>query len=190
MQVTKILAIDVETSGINRNSGSICKDHQIVAIGLIVADAEFKEIERFYCEIKYDNKSKWDEHAERVHGLSKQHLEENGLDEEDAVVEIAEFLLKHYEPEDAIFFLGHNCRVFDLEFFNQLMNKYDIYYKIAHRTIDSFSVGFTCFGLDNSDAIFNLFNKERKTHNALEDAAMALGVCRNVRLMVEEAING
>lgn len=189
MQIEKIVAIDVETSGLSKGN-DVAANHQIVSIGLIVADRNFKELDSFYCEIKWNGESHWDSKAEKVHGLSLEHLEEHGLSEEDAAVEIAEFLLKHFTPESFLFFLGHNVKSFDLVFFNKLMHKFDIYFKIGHRAVDSFSVGFSCFGTDNSDATFKLFYDERKAHNSLEDARMALGVCRNVRVMMEELING
>lgn len=189
MLIEKILAIDVETTGLSKGD-DITSNHQIVSIGLVVADKDLKPIDKFYCEIKWNGTSHWTAHAEAIHGLSKQHLEENGLDEEDAVVAITEFLLKHYDPEEYIFFLGHNPKGFDVPFFVKLTNKYDVHFKIAHRTVDSFSVGFTCLGTQNSDELFGTFYPTRKEHNALDDAEMALGVCRKIKKIMKGILDG
>jgi oligoribonuclease (3'-5' exoribonuclease) len=188
-RIEKLLAIDVETSGFSKGD-DVAHNHQIVSIGLIVADRNFMPIDELYIEIKWNGISHWSSSAERIHGLTKQHLEENGLDEEDAVIAIAEFILKHYEPEEYIFFLGHNVKSFDVPFFNKLMNKYDVSFNIAYRTIDSLSVGFTCLDADDSNEIFSYFYSERKEHNALEDARMSLGVCRNIRKLMQATLNG
>lgn len=188
MQINKLLAIDVETTGFSKGD-DVAANHQILAIGLIVADAKFNELDKFYCEIKWNGESHWDKNAEKVHKLSIEYLEENAMDEDEAVLAITEFLLKHYTVSDYLYFLGHNAKGFDIVFFKKLMSKFGIEFNIAHRTVDSFGVGFTCFGADNSDSIFKIFYDERKAHNALEDAEMALGVCRNVRKLMDGLLN-
>lgn len=183
-----ITAIDVETSGFTRGD-DITRNHQIVSIGLVIADLDFDTIDKLYLEIKPNGTSHWDTAAEKIHGLSREYLEENGISEEDAVVKIAEFLLRYHEPSDALFFLGHNPRNFDVPFFKKLMTKYGVEFKIAHRVIDSYSVGFTCLGAKDSDELFNMFYKKRGAHNALRDAEMALGVCKNIRKIISDAID-
>ncbi len=189
MDIDKVIAIDVETSGLSKGD-DITLNHQIVSIGIVIADKEFKEIDSFYCEIKRNGQSHWDKNAEKVHGMSIKYLDENGLDEEDAVMAITEFLLTHVEPDEYLFFLGHNPRNFDVPFFTKLTNKYDVHFKIAHRTIDSFSVGFTALGAQNSDELFAYFYDHRKEHNALDDARMSLGVCRRIKKVMKAALNG
>ena len=188
MRIEKIVAIDVETTGFSKGA-DITANHQILSIGLVVADRNFNPIDEFYCEIKWNQTSHWSEIARSIHGMSKEYLEENGLDEEDAVLEIAQFLLKYFDAEETIFFLGHNPRNFDVPFFNKLTNKYDVYFKIEHRTVDSFSVGFTCLGADDSDTLFSYFYPKRTEHNALEDAKMSLGACRKIRKVMRSMIN-
>lgn len=187
MDIDKIIAVDVETSGFSKGD-DITLNYQIVSIGLIIADKNFKEIDSFYCEIKWNGISEWDKYAEKIHGLSKEYLDANGLDEEDAVFAITEFLLKHIEPDEYIFFLGQNPRNFDVPFFTKLTNKHDVHFKIAHRTVDSFSIGFAAFGAQNSDELFGMFYDTRKEHNALDDARMSLGVCRRVKKIIKAAL--
>lgn len=186
--IDKILAIDVETSGFTKGD-DVTRNHQIVSIGLIVADENFKAIDKFYCEIKWNGTSHWDPRAEAIHGLSKKHLEHYGLDEEDAVVAITEFILQHYEADEYIYFLGHNPRNFDIPFFIKLTNKYDIHFKIGHRTVDSFSVGYTTLGTMDSNELFSYFYPERDSHNALQDAEMSLGACRKIKKLMGKLLN-
>lgn len=186
--IEKIVAIDVETSGFSKGD-DITLNYQIVSIGLIVADRDFNAIDSFYCEIKWNGTSHWDKYAEKIHGMSKEYLEEHGLTEEDAVYEITAFLLKHYNADEYIYFLGHNPRNFDVPFFTKLTNKYDVHFKIGHRTVDSFSVGFTALGANNSDELFNFFYKKRDEHNALDDASMSLGVCRKIKKLMKSLLD-
>lgn len=185
----KILVIDVETTGFSRGD-DVTKNHQILSIGLIVSDADFNAIEKFYCEVKWNGSSHWQSQAESIHGLSKEYLEQNGLEEEDAVAEIMTFIYKHYEPDEPIYFMGHNCRNFDVPFLVKLINKYDMDIKVGHRTIDSFSVGMVCFATKDSNELFSMFYPKRANHNALTDAEMCLGICRKTRRLMEKVLNG
>lgn len=187
MKIDKVLAIDVETTGFSKGD-SPEKNHQILAIGLIVADSNLNPVDEFYCEIKWNGTSHWTQSAQNIHGLSKEYLDSNGIEEEEAVVKIAEFILKHYDPDEAIIFLGHNPRGFDVKFLNKLMDKYDMQLKIAHRTIDSFSVGFTCLGANDSNELFSYFYERSDIHNALDDARMALGVCRKIKKIMKKVL--
>ncbi len=183
--IDKLVAIDVETSGLSFD-GDVTHNHQIVSIGLIVADNEFNEIDSFYREIKHNGTSHWSSKAEAIHGLSKEYLETNGIEEGQAVLEITEFLLKYFNPDESILFLGHNARSFDIPFFNKLTNKFDIYFKISHRCVDSFSIGFVAFGAENSEELFKIFYKNRDKHNALDDARMSLGCCQKLMKIIQE----
>lgn len=183
--IDKIVALDVETTGLSFDDDDPSTNHQILSIGLIVADGDFNPVDEYYAEIKWNGTSHWNNKAEEIHGLSREYLEEHGKHEGEVATEITEFLLKYFDPEEKIIFLGHNVRSFDIYFFNKLMRKFDFYFRIAHRSIDSFSIGMALFGVSNSDELFNMFYPKRKSHNALEDASMSLGVCRQMRKLME-----
>lgn len=187
MNIDKILTIDVETTGFSKGD-DVAHNHQILSIGLIVSDGDFNVVDKMYCEIKWNGTSHWSAQAEKIHKLTKEYLEENGVDEEDAVEKIATFILTHYDPDEPIVFLGHNARNFDIKFFEKLTNKFGIHFKVAHRTVDSFGVGFVCLGANNSDELFDMFYPSRKAHNALEDAEMALGVCKKLRMIMDSIL--
>ncbi len=187
--MSKILVIDTETSGMSYEK-DVTRNHQIVSIGLIVADSDdLVEQASMYAEIKWNGTSRWDAKAESIHGLSKDYLDKNGMTEEDAVFEIMAFIITHFDINSPIILLGHNVRAFDLPFLEKLLSKFEFDVKFSHRTVDSFSVGLVCFDTQDSDELFSKFFKKRLEHNSLEDARMALGVCRKVRLIMDTILN-
>ena len=62
----KLIAIDVETSGVDFGPDPT-RNHQIVSIGLILADKNFNEIDSMYCEIKWNGTAWWNQKAEKIH---------------------------------------------------------------------------------------------------------------------------
>lgn len=194
----KVLVIDTETSGMafgtddpshNPTTG---ETYQIVSIGLIVASvATFKPVEELYLEIKWDGESKWSKEAERVHGLSLEHLEAHGMDRQDAVAEIGNLVLKYWGPDVSICLLGHNVATFDLPFFKRLMRSEGLELKFGNRYIDTNSIGIATFGTFNSDDLFaaaGLPVRDPSKHNALADAQMALASARLVKQLWTELV--
>ena len=113
----KILALDVETSGLNRTELDPSIGYQIVSIGMIMADTTtFTPSDQLYLEIQWNGEAKWDNFAESIHGLSRDYLVKHGLTEEEAVEKIALFLDKHYGTDTAITCLGQNVSRFDVAF--------------------------------------------------------------------------
>lgn len=186
--IDKLIAIDVETSGLDFGPDPT-RNHQIVSIGLIVADNNFNEIDSTYIEIKWNETSWWSNKAEQIHGLSKEYLNEYGITEENAVIKICEFIFKHFDPNEKILMLGHNARNFDIPFLNKLLNKFDLSLNIHHRCVDSFSIGYVVFGAEDSNELFDIFAPKRTQHNALEDARLSLLSCRNVKKMINKMLN-
>ena len=190
----KFLAIDLETSGMSftHDDPSNNFEYQIVSIGLIVSNSKtYSEDAVLYREIKWNGESKWDQSAEQVHGLSLEYLEESGLDEEDAVADIVEFLDEHFDLTRPIVLLGHNAASFDKPFFKALLRKYGIDLKFAHRVLDSFSVGFLAMNAYDSNELFDLMGfPPRKEHNALEDIRYTLKTFAGLKLLIDEALDG
>jgi len=202
---TNLLAIDCESTGLCfKNDNPIHNErtgerHQTVSWGLIVADATtFKPIDELYVEIKWNEESKRQRQetphfgikAEEVHGLTFAHLEANGLDEEDAVVKIAEFILKYWGPTSTIRTLGHNVHMFDLPFLADLFKRQDVPLSFGNRHYDTNSMGFATFGTWTSDELFTMVGFDpRNSHNALEDAHMALESARVIKLLFQQLLN-
>jgi hypothetical protein len=188
-----ILGMDCETTGINFDSYQPSKGHQSVSWGFLVIDARTLEtIEELYIEIKWNKemkaKRKKDEHfgkkAESVHGLTYDYLEANGVDEEDAALEIANLIYKYWGPNNTISSLGANTVKFDVDFLMALLNKFGIEPKIAARHVDSNSIGFATVGSFSTDEFFDTMGFDhREKHNALEDIKMTLEAIRRVRVI-------
>lgn len=190
-KIKYILAADVETTGLSWLQGNPAEGHQIVSIGLIVADAEtFEPIEEKYVEIKWNEQSKqaraknprFGLEAEKVHGLTFDYLERNGLEEEDAVVEIAELIIKYWSTDVTVQLLGHNVATFDVFFIRGLLHKHELMFKFASRMYDSHSLGAGTVGAVNSDQLFETLGFEKRAnHNSLEDARMSLDAFRIIK---------
>jgi len=203
-----VLALDCETTGLCFKSdtpvrkthpdGSV-EEHQAVSWGFIVADAAtLKPVEELYVEIKWNETCidqrikdrKFGTRAEEVHGLTLEYLEENGLDEEDAVIKIANMILKYWGPDVSIRLLGHNVATFDMLFLRDLFRRHGVELKFGNRQIDTSSAGFINFQSYTSDQLFDAAGLEdRGTHNALDDTKMALEAARRMRIIFERGLN-
>lgn len=188
-----LLVIDSETTGIaigcddpsyNPNTGDT---YQAISWGVAVADARtLKPIEQLYVEVKWDGVSKWTREAEKVHGLSIEYLEENGVEPEVAVEQIASLILKYWGPANSIVTLGHNVATFDVWFLKRLMRSHGINLRFGNRHVDSFSLGFGSFGSFNSDDLFEqagLPVRDTNKHNALDDALYSLESVRIAKML-------
>lgn len=195
------LVIDWETSGSDWGKDSSI-NHQGISFGAAVFNtATFEPIETLYREIKFNSsKYKWTTEAEKIHGISIEHLEDNGVSQEDAAIDLATLILKYWGPESPVMLLGHNTG-FDIAFTNQLLNSIDIEFSVQQKTnlsswiqihhvvLDTASTGFITFGLFKSDLLFEKIGFDKRgNHNALEDALMTLSTCKAIRDIVNYAM--
>jgi len=99
-----IFAIDCETTGLDKTTLNPSLGHQAISWGIIVADAEtLVPVEKLYLEVKWNDESKAAKEqdptfgtiASDIHGLTFDYLEENGITEEEAVLKIAELIVKY-----------------------------------------------------------------------------------------------
>ena len=193
----KILAMDCETTGlaVNRDDPSYDPEngveYQSVSWGLIVADAKtLTPIEKMYIEIQWNGESKWDMRAQKIHGLSKEHLEKNGFTETEAVEAIGTLIMKHWGPTVRIGTLGHNVATFDLWFLKRLFRRSGIELSFGSRHVDTSTIGFVNWGTFTSDELFKLIGfEDRGEHNALADAEMSLEAARVTKLLFNDCID-
>lgn len=193
-----LLAFDCETTGLAFNTDDPSIGHQPVSWGLIVADAEtLKPIEELYVEIKWNEESKkrrqenpsFGKKAEQIHGLTYEYLEQNGISEEEAVVQILNLIVKHWGTDVSVRTLGHNGTTFDLPFFRAMLRRHDFELKFGNRHYDTNTVGFVNFGTYTSDDLFDAVGFDtRENHNALEDARMALEAARIIRTIFRSVL--
>ena len=187
--IDKILVMDCETSGLNWNGGKSAQKHDVsygyqpVSWGMIITDTEtYEPIDELYVEIKWNGEAKWDERAERIHGLSKEYLEEHGMEEEEALVEIIEFIMKHMDIKKPIYTMGHNVASFDLLVLKDMLKRYELSgLKFGFRHFDTFSLSMGTVKEHDSTKLFKKLGlPPRSTHNALEDARYSLEVYRRI----------
>lgn len=190
--IERILFIDCETSGLNFNADDPSEGYQSVSWGLVVASAQtLDKIDELYLEIKWDGESTWSKEAQAVHGLTPKHLEEHGMTEEDAVVAIAELILKHWGPDSPVCLGGHNVATFDKFFLRRLLRKYEIEVRFGSKTVDTNAIGFATFGTHNSDDLFEAVGlPAREDHNALQDANNARIAVQRIRKMFNACLDG
>lgn len=185
------LIIDWETSGSNWG-GDSTKDFQGLAFGAIVFNlSTFEPVDKLYVELKFDaERYKWQDAAERVHGLTREHLEANGVTREEAAVLFGEFFLKYFAPDETVFFLGHHAN-FDIAFTEQLLGEFGLMFKVNPSILDTSSAGYIMFGIHKSQDLFNFLqlNEERKVHNALEDCELTLQAAAMMRKIVNSVFS-
>jgi len=186
-----ILAIDSETTGFTKGRDPSV-GHQAISWGIIVADAHtLIPVEKLYLEIKWNDGSKaaradhpsFSVTASDIHGLTYNYLEENGIAEEDAVLLIAELILKYWGPTQQLHCLGHNIE-FDIAFLDSMFKRYGIDLYFSSRQYDSNSMGFVAVESFTSNSFFDTMGfPPRDAHNALQDIEQTLESCRRIRVL-------
>lgn len=188
-----ILAMDCETTGLCFKTPDPTENpitgekHQAVSWGFIVADSHtLKPVEELYMEIMWNDDSirqriknkDFGVRAEEIHKLTFDYLEDNGIEEQTAVIRILKLIRKYWGTDSSIRCLGHNVATFDLFFLKSLLRRFDLTdenVKFSNRQIDTSSAGFINFESYTSNQLFKQCKlTERGTHNALEDTKMAL----------------
>lgn len=184
------LAIDWETTG-SDFGGDSSKSYQGISYGAVIFNTEtFEPVETLYRELHFDDtKYKWTEGAEKIHGLSQQYLKENGVPREEGLADLLDLILRHIGAESKIFFLGHNVD-FDIDFTMQLARDFGVELKAHHVKLETSGAAFIAIGQYRSNDVFEFFTGKVRdgSHNALDDALMALEVTRNMRHMFNEAL--
>lgn len=193
-----LLVADAETTGLHFQHDDPSVGHQAVSWGLIIADSQtLKPVEELYVEVKWNEASlerrmkdkTFGKRAEEIHGLTFQHLEKHGLDEEDAVMEMGELILKYFGTNTCVRMLGHNVHTFDMPFLRSMFRRHDLELKFGSRHYDTNSLGFFNYETYTSDQLFELMGYEaRDAHNALDDARMSLGCARKTRQIMNQVM--
>lgn len=184
------LCLDFETTG-SIFGGDSTAVYQGISFGAAIFNLkDFTIVEELYREIKFDEtKYKWNSNVERIHGLTREHLAEHGIDQEQAAVDLVSMLIKYFAIDEPIYFLGHHAD-FDISFMKQLCEPYGIMPQIAITKLDTASTGLIMFGIHKSDELFDfLALPKRSTHNALEDVRLTIEACRRMKMIAQAALN-
>jgi Exonuclease len=176
--------------------------YQGIQLGMIVADNEnFEEVDAIRVNIKFDPAYKWQDEAQKIHGLSREYLEENGVDAEEAVVTIIEFITKYF-GEDVIYygegkpdrtrticFGGHNLG-FDIAALQALLRRFNFAVAEHHVRLDTSAIGFLAVGIYKSGKLFEHFGAEKRgDHDALDDTRQSLAVATGVKALIKAALD-
>lgn len=186
------LAIDWETSGADFGGNSHDK-YQGIAFGAVIFDTEtFEPAETLYRELKFDAaKYQWSDEAEKIHGLSREHLVSNGVERDEGLADLLDLILRNIGAESKIMYLGHNVD-FDIDFTWQLANDFNLASAVRshHVKLETSGAAFIMMGKYRSDDVFEFFTGKVRQghHNALDDALMALESVRNMRAIVDASL--
>lgn len=190
------LFIDCETTGAEYGVPVeiLAERFQAISLGAIVVDLDtFDEVESDYFEIKFDPQYEWTEDAERIHGISIEHLDQHGLEREEATVRLLELIIKYWGTTSPVILGGHNI-AFDKAFIvQQFFEDFDVRVKIHHTLLDSAAIGLVTIGQNKSDIVFQElggYDGQRAGHNALEDARLSLNSLKLIHYLYSEAICG
>lgn len=183
------ICFDFETSGylppkeIDGHFVGYADKHQGVSIGAIIFDLKtLTNISEIYIEFKFDPANEWSDEAEKIHGLTREYLNEHGVSQEEGAEKFLNWVLENGIPlDDEWLIMGHN-KDFDIAFLHKWLNKLNVMPKIFYRGINTCDVGIAAFGIGKSDLLFERLGFEKRgDHNALDDARMTLAVAQVVR---------
>jgi DNA polymerase III epsilon subunit-like protein len=149
------LSIHVETTGINNVIDEpVYKNNEIVCLSAVVCEKRtFKTIDEIIIFIDHglrDIGTRW-------HGITPEFLEENGLDEESAVVEFSNFILQYFDPDGSIITLGQNVHSFVLPFVKNLLYRNEVYIYFSSNSLDVFSITVPTIGETTIKELIELF---------------------------------
>lgn len=199
------LWMDWETTGADfgKPYPEQAKIFQGIQLGLVIADNEtFEEVDSLKLNIQFDEtKYEWQDAAEKIHGISQEFLRENGLSQEDAAVEVIQFIMKYF-GQDVIYLLedgephmkakvaigGHNLE-FDIAHLKHLLAQVGFGIADHHVRLNTATIGFVATNLYKSDDLFQFFGGEKRgDHDALEDTRQALAVARGVKQLINAGL--
>ena len=172
---TVYFSIDVEASG------PLPPDYNLVSIGAV----EVRPVEdghvcgrEFYVELKPAFPGFLAE-AMAVHGISREHLESNGVEAAEAMRRFADWTRSCLKDEEMPVFVGHNA-VFDWAYINYYFHHFGVENIFGYKAIDSKSLAMGVLGISwwdaNKDFLLERLpglvgiSQDETAHNALHDA--------------------
>jgi oligoribonuclease (3'-5' exoribonuclease) len=118
--------------------------------------------------------------AEGVHGLTREHLEKNGISQQEAAVELCSLVMK-FMGDGEVPVLGHRV-YFDKAFTDQLTNTIEIQLPWHPIMFDSCSLSSLMLEQTSSDALFDMMGlPPRSAHNAMEDILYTVASVKKIK---------
>lgn len=162
------LAIDWETSGYSLPK--YAENHQGISFGALIYEvATLDIVDTLYREIIFeDTKYEWSDGAEKVHGITRDHLKLHGVTQAEAAYDLCSMVLK-YIGNEKVPLLGHRV-YFDEAFTDQCTSAIEVQLTYDPIRIDSAAIGLMFLGTGSSDQLFEACGlPPRQAHNSLED---------------------
>ena len=185
-----VLAFDCETSGLVSGKASdnpaydaaTGKEYQAIAWGCVVLDLQtFEPVSVMSAKVKLLPGMEWSDRAENVHGISRERLEAEGVDEEEFIADFCQMVLDHWGSSTPVIVMGHNVQ-FDLCFIRRALKRHGIDIHFSNRVIDTNTLGMICAGVSNSNALFDYCGlPPRAAHDPLEDILMTILAAKFIR---------
>lgn len=139
LQNEKYLSVHVETTGLNEDLDKpICEGHDVVVVSLAVCDRKFNLLDQITVHFEQDRS----QYGQEFHKITPAILEECGVSEEEGLLEICNFILDHFNPDERIVCIGQNVYSFTLPFLKQFLYKNEVHFQFSSNSIDVFSL--TC----------------------------------------------
>lgn len=113
-----IVVLDTETGGLFNSKVKAFDDAALIEVACVVIDCqELKIVEELSWILKpYKDDLIYSKEAEAVHGITKEVIENNGLEEKIVFKQFKQLLSKYKNPRHKAAICGHNLNGFDLEF--------------------------------------------------------------------------
>lgn len=172
-QAETLFSVDTEASGPTPSTGSL------IAVGAcLVGDPEVS----FYEEIRPAEEAPWDDGAERIHGLTRQHLAEHGAPAHETALRWASWIAAVAGGSRPIL-VGFNA-AFDWMFVADLFHRYIGRNPFGISAIDLKAVYLGRHAIDEwrrttrRDVAVHYPTELPMTHNALDDARSQAQVAR------------
>lgn len=130
-QVKYIVMADTETGGLPNSNVKAFDDIALCEVALVVIDVpNLKICDEFSAIIKpYKEGLIYSAEAEEVHKITKQVIDEQGIELKDAFKIVKQYLTKYKNPYHKAIFGGHNFAGYDMSFFENMFSFFedDIY---------------------------------------------------------------
>lgn len=183
-----LLALDTETSGVNKGPGDPSTGHQIVSYGALIIDSQtFEIVDEIYVEIQHNPKFGWSQEAEAVHGLTREYLQANGVTLEEGAFILLSFISKWMGQGMSVVGCGHRFH-FDQHFVNSMLNEAGCEIWWDRVVLDTAAIGGAFLNITGSNFLFEAVGlPERTLHNSLEDIKMTVEA---LKFMKNIFING
>ncbi len=176
LKQNEIIVIDTETTGLNIEEDDIVQIAAVKLINGIISDTF-----NIYFKTQRDLTR-----SQKIHNISKEFLEQNGINREEGIVKFLEFVkdipIAAYNLNFDINLIINNCKRLGIEIpINSFQSRFDIL-EITKRIFPNFK----SYSLENLIEIFNL--NAINSHNALDDVMATIELIKHLSNCLEQKI--